>query len=239
MIDVIRRMLAPLQTRIANMIARAVVSRVDDSKKMQIVQISMGDETHDDIERVQNYGFTSVPQEGAEAAVIFVGGGRDHGLAIAVDDRRYRVKGLQAGEVAVYTDQGDKIVIKRGGNIEVTASTKVVINAPLAELTGNTQAAVLGTTYRTAETTSNTSVTAALTANAAAMTAVAAAMTAIAAAIGSTATITALGPAAATASTAAATAAAAGATAFTAGATALTTFEGGAASYLSAKVKLS
>ena len=123
MIQAINKMLAPLRTRIANMIARAVVSRVDDSKKIQIVQLSMGDEVHDDIERVQNYGFTSVPQEGAEAAVIFVRRGRDHGLDVAVDDRRNRVKGLQAGEVAVYSDEGDKIVMKRGGTIEITAAT--------------------------------------------------------------------------------------------------------------------
>ena len=221
MIQAINKMLAPLRTRIANMIARAVVSRVDDSKKIQIVQLSMGDEVHDDIERVQNYGFTSVPQEGAEAAVIFVGGGRDHGLAVAVDDRRYRVKGLQAGEVAVYTDQGDKIVIKRGGTIEITAATKVVVNAPLAEIAGNTDAAVKGTTYRTAQATMNTTLTAQL----------AAAGTALGTA-GLDPTLVGL------ASTAAAALVTAGA-ALTAASVAPTTFEASAATYLSTKVKLS
>lgn len=222
MIDAIRRMLAPLQTRIANMVSRAVISRVDDSKKMQIVQLAiLEDEVHDDIERVQNYGFTSVPQEGAEAAVVFVGGGRDHGLAVAVDDRRYRVKGLQAGEVAVYTDQGDKIVIKRGGTIEITAATKVVVNAPLAELTGNTDAAIKGTTYRTAQTTMNSTLTAQLAAAGAAL-----------GVAGLDPTLVGL------ASTAAASLVTAG-TALTAASVAPTTFEGGAASYLSTKVKLS
>lgn len=222
MIDAIRRMIAPLQTRIANMVSRAVLSRVDDSKRMQIVQLSiLDDEVHDDIERFQNYGFTSVPQEGAEAAVIFVGGGRDHGLAVAVDDRRYRVKGLQDGEVAVYSDQGDKIVIKRGGTIEITASTKVVISTPLAELTGNTQAAVLGTAYRTAEATMHSTLTAQL----------AAAGTALATAAADP-TLLGLAPLAAAALATAG-------TAITTASVAPTTFEASAASYLSTKVKLS
>lgn len=145
------RILKPLENRIRNMVARAVVSLVDDSQRMQLLQVGLlADEDRDGIERVQNYGFTSVPQSGAEAVVLFVGGRRDHGLAVAVDDRRYRVKDLQAGEVAIYTDQGDKIHIARGGTITVTASTKVTVNAPIVELAGNTEAALKGTSFNSA-----------------------------------------------------------------------------------------
>lgn len=122
---------------VRNAISRAVVALVDDSRKVQEVQVDLLDgETRDKVERVQNYGFTSVPMGGAEAIVIFVGSSRDHGVAVAVDDRRYRLKDLQAGEVAVFTDQGDKIVLKRGGTIEITASTKVSIVSDV-EISGN------------------------------------------------------------------------------------------------------
>jgi phage gp45-like len=115
------RWIAPLKNRVANMIARAVVSVVDDSKKIQIVQLDLLEgETRSEIERLQEYGFTSNPRPGAEAAVIFVGGRRDHGLCVAVDDRRYRVKDLGAGEVAVYNDTGAKLVFKANGDIELT-----------------------------------------------------------------------------------------------------------------------
>lgn len=134
----------PILNRLANLISRVVLSRVDDSKKMQLVQLTALDgETRESVERVQNYGFTSVPKPGAEGVAVFVGGYRDHGLVVAMDDRRYRLTGLQAGEVAVYTDQGDKVVIERGGTIRVTASTKVVVAAPLVELAGNTDAVAL------------------------------------------------------------------------------------------------
>jgi phage baseplate assembly protein V len=116
-------LLSILQRRVMGMIGRGVVKIVNDSLKMQGMQVSMlSDETRDKIERVQNYGFTSVPKEGAEAVVLFLGGNRDHGIAIAVDDRRYRLKGLESGEVAIYTDEGDSVALKRDHKITVEAA---------------------------------------------------------------------------------------------------------------------
>lgn len=147
---IIQRALRPLATRIANLVARAVVSLVDDDERMQVLQLGvLAGETRGDVERVQNYGFTSVPLEGAEAVVLFVGGRRDHGLAVAVDDRRHRLTGLEPGEVAIYTDEGDRVVIERGGTVRVTASTKVVVDAPLVELAGNTDAVALASKVST------------------------------------------------------------------------------------------
>jgi len=96
-----------------------------------------------DCERYQEYGFTSVPLPGAEAITVCVGGSRDHGVVIATGDRRYRLKGLQGGEVALYTNEGDHIKLGRGRIIEVEtetflvkASTKVRFETPLLEGTG-------------------------------------------------------------------------------------------------------
>lgn len=133
-------MLQPLRQAVRLMVARAVVGLVNDGTQLQGLQVSLlADEVRDDVERFQDYGFTSHPHPGAEAVAVCVAGNRDHALVVAVDDRRYRLTGLAAGEVAIYTDQGDKIVLKRGGTIEVTAATKVRIVAPLVEMTGNLQ----------------------------------------------------------------------------------------------------
>jgi phage baseplate assembly protein V len=139
-----------LRNRVMLTVARAVVSLVDDGKKMQTLQLQLlKREIREEVERFQNYGFTAKPFPGAEGVVVFVGGNRDHGLCIAVDDRRYRLKGLQDGEVAVYTDEGDKIHFKRNRVIEVTtqtfrvnAGTKVEINTPQFELNATTEAKV-------------------------------------------------------------------------------------------------
>lgn len=116
-----------LSNRLRGMVARGVVKLVTDGLKMQGQQIQLLDgETVDNVERPQQYGFTSVPHAGAECFVAFVGGGREHGIILSVDDRRYRLKGLKGGEVALYTDEGDSIVLKRENTIEVTTKKYVV-----------------------------------------------------------------------------------------------------------------
>lgn len=123
----VNQVVAPLTKRVANMVARGVVKVVDDQKKMQIVQVDLlGGETRDDVERPQAYGFTSVPDEGAEVVILCPGGRRDQALAIAVEDRRYRIGNLNRGEVAVYDKTGSKIVLKSNGDIEITPSSGVV-----------------------------------------------------------------------------------------------------------------
>lgn len=130
--------LAPLKRRVRLMVARGVVKWVDDAAGLQRVQLALlAGELVDGAEHVQHYGLTSRPFADATAAVVFVGGSRSYPLVIAVDDRRYRLKPLAEGEVALYTDEGDKIHLKRNGNIEVTASTKFKVIAPTVELSGN------------------------------------------------------------------------------------------------------
>jgi phage gp45-like len=110
--------------QIRNLIARAVVNLVDDGKHLQIVQLGvLADETVEDIERFQNYGFTSNPATGAEAVVLFVNGQRDHGLVVSVDDRRYRIANLASGEVAVYDKNGSKITLKANGDIDIAPAS--------------------------------------------------------------------------------------------------------------------
>lgn len=114
-----------LWNAIHGMAARCVLRLASDGLRMQTCQVGLLDEeTADDVERFQNYGVTSVPLPGAEGVCLFLGGSRAHGVIIAMDDRRYRLKGLQGGEVALYSidDQepaGHRIVLKRGGIIEV------------------------------------------------------------------------------------------------------------------------
>lgn len=120
-LDELRRLLTPIKNRVMNLVGRGVVKKVDDARKLQELQISaLAGEVRDEVERFQQFGFTSVPEAGAETVVLFVGGNREHALAIAVDDRRYRLKNLGSGEVAVYNKTGAKIVMKANGDIEVT-----------------------------------------------------------------------------------------------------------------------
>jgi phage gp45-like len=146
MIDQILDLLKPLSRRIANIVARAVVTGVDDSQTLQSVQLTILDgETRDEVERFQNYGFSSRPVDDgeAEAVVVFPNGSRGHGLAICVEDRRYRVTNLESGEVAIYSKHGQTIVLKTNGDIELNPKSgqKVKISADV-DVTGTLTASV-------------------------------------------------------------------------------------------------
>lgn len=131
MVSGLQRVLGPLNRRISNMIARAVVRLVSDDTKLQSLQVSLlAETTRDGAERFQQYGFTSHPHVGAEAIVLFPFGNRDHPIVIAVDDRRYRKTGLEPGETALYTDEGDFILMKRGRIVQVVAGAKLDVTAP-------------------------------------------------------------------------------------------------------------
>ncbi len=135
------KFIEPLKRRVFMMLARGVVRAIDDANGLQRMQIEcLRGELLDSVERFQDYGFTSVPLEGAEMLAGFLNGNRDHGIIVRVDDRRYRLNGLAGGEVAIYTDEGDKVHFKRGRIIDVStdtlnisADTAVNITSPIVD----------------------------------------------------------------------------------------------------------
>lgn len=146
------RTIARVMDACRNLVSRGVVTRTDDAPKMQTIQLALlEDEVQEGAERFQQYGFTARPHVGAEALTVFVGGDRSHPVVLAVDDRRYRVTGLKSGEVCIYTDEGDRILLGRERRISVTtlhltvnaeditanASAKITCNTPETELTGH------------------------------------------------------------------------------------------------------
>lgn len=125
--------LGELGSRVMMMIARGVLRGVTDSSSRQTLQVELlKGEVRDGIERMQNYGFTSHPT-GGDVAVMFLGGNREQGIVVAVDDRRYRLTTLQAGEVAIYDDLGNKVELLRD-MVKVTAVQHLQAEAPTTAL---------------------------------------------------------------------------------------------------------
>ena len=157
----VNKIIAPLARRVRLMARRAVVKLIYDDVKMQELQMAIfSGETRDHVERWQDYGLTTHPVPGAEAIVLALGGSTDHSAVIKVDDRRYRIKNMKEGEVALYDDQGQVIHLKRDKTIHiygcdtltadiglkttltcpdvtVEASTKVTLTTPLLAVSGN------------------------------------------------------------------------------------------------------
>lgn len=125
---------------------RGVLTRVDSASATQLAQADgLAGERLQDNELFQHYGFTSNPLPGTMAVVLPIGGRTSHGIVIATEHSHYRLTALEAGEVALYTDEGAKIVLKRGRIIEtdcevfrvnckqweVNASDKADFNTPM------------------------------------------------------------------------------------------------------------
>jgi len=130
-LDQLRHLLRPLVTRIANLEARGVVQLVDDSTKMQLLQLGVLDgETVDEAEHYQPYGLSSVPLPGAEAAIMFPNGDRSHPIVVSVPDRRHRPTGGEPGEVTLYTNGTPRLILKANDTIELRSASGTAIKLP-------------------------------------------------------------------------------------------------------------
>lgn len=100
---------------------RGIIKSITEGKIKKVSASGRSEETFDDREYFQHYGFTSRPLKDGELILIREG---NHIVAIASDDRRYRIA-VEDGEVALYTDEGDKIHFKRGKEIEIVCGNKL------------------------------------------------------------------------------------------------------------------
>lgn len=124
------RLLSPLWRRLRLLISRGVVRRSAAGRGMQRLQLDLLRGEAREVEHMEPYGYTSRPLNGAEVVGAAVGGARGHFLALVASDRRHRRRGLEQGEVCLYTDEGDEIHMRRGRVIAVTAGSRVHVTAP-------------------------------------------------------------------------------------------------------------
>ncbi|EBP4586574.1 phage baseplate assembly protein V [Salmonella enterica] len=103
---------------------RIRLGATDSGAAVQRIQAQgIGNESLRSVELFQQYGFTSHPQPGTMGIVLPLGGVSSHSIIIATEHGAYRLKSLKPGEVALYTDEGAKIVLKRGKLIEADCET--------------------------------------------------------------------------------------------------------------------
>jgi len=134
----IRRAIESIYQRLINMIAKCVISEADDSRKVQTVSAEiLKNERRRNIERFQEYGFTSNPPPETEGVMLSLMGSRTHKVVIATENRALRLKELNPGESAIYDKDGNYVWLKNNGEIEVKTSTRVLLSVPLVEMSGN------------------------------------------------------------------------------------------------------
>jgi phage baseplate assembly protein V len=137
--------------RLLNMVGIGRSTLADDSGDLQLLQITEGatggggsDRILEKVRRVAEFGFASVPPDGAEVLVLRRNGLRTQSIVIATSHRPSRLKNLKPGDAALYDVRGAKITLTdqgieidaAGGEVTITNATKIHADCDI-ETTGD------------------------------------------------------------------------------------------------------
>ena len=124
----VQRIISTLRSKVFLAIGRGTLKTSDNTKNTAKMQGEfLKGEIISDIEKMEEYGFSSNPEAGAQIVAIFVDGNREQGLAIRTHDRRYRPTDLQPGEACMYHKNGSRILMKSDGSIEVDSTVGITL----------------------------------------------------------------------------------------------------------------
>lgn len=119
---------------------RSITQKTFDHHPIQTAQVEIFSghqepEIHEEMPRIQDYGFTSHPVSGeVDSIILSLGGDRTNSVVIATEDRRHRKKNLKEGEVALYDNQGQCLYLKREGKAELNINDELTIHVGQAKL---------------------------------------------------------------------------------------------------------
>jgi len=148
-------MINSLYRRIVLLIGRGHITAVNDSGPVQKMQVKFSTlETHDNLPRLAEFGFSSNPPSGADAVVSFFGGDRSNGVVIATGHQQSRPVNLLPGESMLYSQdgkhvyltaddgividaQGQSVIVNNASTLTVNVATTITLNAP-TEIIANT-----------------------------------------------------------------------------------------------------
>ena len=90
-----------------------------------------------DVELMQQFGFTSAPPAGTQMILLPLGGRTSASVIVATEHGSYRLQLGNQGEVAIYNLWGDHVWLKQDRTMDVVAGLKVAITSPLVTMSGN------------------------------------------------------------------------------------------------------
>ena len=117
--------------KMRGLIRRCTLKNVKDDGEMQTASVEVADGIwKDDVEMLQPYGFAAVvPEDGAIGIVLSVGGDEGDIVVLPVANPSRRMGGMQPGEVGMYTQHGDRMVLTAGGDLQTAHGGAVTMKA--------------------------------------------------------------------------------------------------------------
>ena len=148
-VRIINKAIEPLWRSVQILASRCVLDSLKDSESIQIVKVQILSGESQELERIQSFGFSSNPVPLSEGVCLFIGGSRDHGIVLAIDDRNSRPKDKNEGSSTQYDISGSEVYLDGQGNIEEKASIKHDLKTPLIDIgSGPKEAALNGQTFQ-------------------------------------------------------------------------------------------
>lgn len=117
---------------------RARLGKLNLVRPVQLANVDgLAGEAQPGLELMQHFGFTSAPPDGTQAIVVPLGGRTSASVIVATEHAQHRFVLNERGEVAIYTNDGTWIHLKRSGQVHVKSAARVLIECPLTETTGD------------------------------------------------------------------------------------------------------
>ena len=124
--------------------SRGVLTNINDATSIQEVQVKgFAGEKFDKVQRFQQFGFSSVPEDG-DVIILCPQGLRDRAIVICVQDTKHRPKRLKPGDSVMYDAHKNIIKLDENGisvttekNITVNAAKNIIINATETNIQSN------------------------------------------------------------------------------------------------------
>jgi len=153
--DTTHGLMSRIARRINTAIGWARITFTNDSGNAQLVQVQVNAaETIDNLPRIAEFGLTSVAPNGSDVAMVNLGGGRNNAVVVGTNHQASRPKGLKAGETMLYSQdgksvyltasggividaKGQDVAVNNGGTVTIHAQTKVIVDSPRLECTGD------------------------------------------------------------------------------------------------------
>lgn len=105
----------PMQ-KLRLLVARGVVNFVKNAGLQELQVNLLEGETREEVERVQNFGYSGNPPAGSTVVAVAVGGSRDHMIVVGCEHPQYSPQ-LQSGESAMYAQFGQLLKMDKDGNV--------------------------------------------------------------------------------------------------------------------------